>query len=105
MKSIRILKETTNHWKGVSAGTVIAMMNEEDADSVIQNGEGELVDQGTATSLHLREITDKLMDIDRMLSRGDYREQPFKELGLHEKLDAICVKLKVLSIRVGDLEA
>ena len=67
MKSIRILKETTNHWKGVSAGTVIAMMNDEDADSVIQNGEGELVDQGTATSLHLREITDKQLNMEEVM--------------------------------------
>jgi len=81
------------------------MMNEEDADSVIKNGEGELVDQGTATSLHLMEISDKLMDIDLMLSRGDCQEQPFEELGLHEKLNAMIVKLKVLSIRVSDLEA
>ena len=41
------------------------MTNDEDADSVIKNGEGELVDQGTATSLHLREISDKLMDIEK----------------------------------------
>jgi hypothetical protein len=105
MKSIRILKETTNHWKGVSAGTVIAMMNEEDADSVIKNGEGELVDQGTATSLHLREISDKLMDIDLMLSRGDCREQPFEELGMHEKLDMIYAELDRITLKVNDLEA
>jgi len=81
------------------------MMNDEDADSVIKNGEGELVDQGTATSLHLREISDKLMAIDHMLSRGDCLHQPFEELGLHEKLDLIYGELDRITLRQDELEA
>jgi len=80
------------------------MINEEDADSVIKNGEGELVDQVTATSLHLMEITDRLMTVEMLLSRGDYREQPFEELGLHEKLDMIYAELDGVRMRLNDLE-
>ena len=44
MKTIKTLRESTNYWKGVPIGTVIAMLKDEEIEAVIKNGDGELVD-------------------------------------------------------------
>ena len=44
MKTIKTLRESTNYWKGVPIGTVIAMTKDDEIEAVIKNGDGELVD-------------------------------------------------------------
>ncbi len=58
MKTIKTLRESTDYWKGVPIGTVIAMPRDEDVGAIIKNGDGELVDhpdsEGEATTLDKR---------------------------------------------------
>jgi len=42
MKTIKTLKETTDYWKGVPIGTVIAATKEDEIEAIIKNGDGEL---------------------------------------------------------------
>tara|TARA_R100000808_G_scaffold9318_2_gene25653 strand:+ start:103 stop:303 length:201 start_codon:yes stop_codon:yes gene_type:complete len=59
MKTIKTLKETTDYWKALPIGTVIAMPRDEDVGAIIKNGDGELVghpDSATATEQHHRTL-------------------------------------------------
>ena len=59
MKTIKTLKETTDYWKGVPIGTVIAVTKEDEIEAIIKNGDGELVDHpdsATATEQHHRTL-------------------------------------------------
>ena len=93
MKHIRILKETTNHWKGVPTGTVIAMMNDEDADSVIKNAEGELVAEGERFT-SLQNIEDRM---DTVEQRQQNLQRQFYEMAdqLYELENNFRVSKKV----------
>ena len=53
MKTIKTLRESTDYWKGIPIGTVIAVTKEDEIEAIIKNGDGELVDhpdsEGEAT--------------------------------------------------------
>ena len=44
MKTIKTLRESTDYWKGVPIGTVIAVTKDDEIEAIIKNGDGELVD-------------------------------------------------------------
>ena len=59
MKTIEIVKENTQYWKGASIGTLLRCLRDEDADRLVENKEAKYVSKSEWKKLRDNETNNK----------------------------------------------